>query len=90
MVDELTVPAVTANVAEVKPCGIVTVEGTLAAAEFELDSETVTPPLPAAAVRLTVPVPVWPLTIVPGLIARLLSAAGGGLIVTPNVAFTPE
>ena len=87
---ELTVPAVTVNVAEVEPCGIVTVEGTLAAAVFELESETVTPPLPAAAVRLTVPVPDWPLTMVLGLTDTLLSAAGGGLIVTPNVAFTPE
>ncbi len=52
----LTVPAVTVKVAEVCPCGIVTVAGTLAAVVLELESDTVTPPLPAAAVRLTVPV----------------------------------
>ena len=80
----------TVNVAEVEPCGMLTVEGTLAAAEFELESETVTPPLPAAAVRLTVPVPDWPLTIVLGLTDTLLSAPGSGLMVRPNVALTPE
>ena len=86
---ELTVPAVTVNVAEVDPCGMVTVAGTLAAVEFELESDTVTPPLPAAAVRLTVPVPDWPLTIVLGLTDMLLSAAAGGLIVTANLALAP-
>ncbi len=51
----LTVPAVTENVAEVCPCGTVTVAGTVPAPVLELESDTVTPPLPAAAVRLTVP-----------------------------------
>ena len=83
-------PVVTENVADVEPCGTVTLEGTLAAVVLELESDTATPPVPAAAVRLTVPVPDWPLTIVLGLTETLLSAAGGGVTVTPNVALTPE
>ena len=89
-VEELTVPAVTVNVAEVEPAGTVTLEGTLAAVALELESDTATPPVPAASVRATVPVPVWPLTIVLGLTEMLLSAAAGGLMVTLKVAFTVE
>jgi hypothetical protein len=84
------VPAVTVNVAEVEPCGTVTVERTLAAALLELESKTVTPPAPAAAVRLTVPVPDWPLTSVAGVAEALLRAGAGGLTVRPNVALAPE
>ena len=83
-------PVFTVNVAEVEPCRIVTLDGTLAAVLLELESETATPPVPAAEVRLTVPVPDWPLTIVLGLTETLLSAAGIGLTVTPNVSLTPE
>ena len=83
-------PAVTGKVAEAEPCEIVTVEGTLAALEFELDRATAMPPLPAAAVRLTVPVPDWPLVIEAGLTETLLRVGGGGLIVIPNVALEPE
>jgi hypothetical protein len=78
------------NVADVEPCATVTLEGPLAAVVLELDSPTATPPVPAAAVRLTVPVPVWPLAIVLGLTEMLLRAAAGGLTVTPNVLLTPE
>jgi len=78
------------KVAEEEPCGTVTLAGTLAAVVLELESDTATPPVPATEVRLTVPVPVWPLTIVLGLTDTLLRATGGGLTVTPNVAFTPE
>jgi hypothetical protein len=85
-----TVAVVTVKVAEVVPCGTVTEAGTLAAEVFELESDTTAPPEGAAAVRVTVPVPDWPLTIVPGLTERLLSAAAGGLTVSPNVAVTPE
>ena len=80
----------TVNVAEVAPCGTVTVAGTLAAVAFELESDTATPPLPAASVRVTVPEPDRPLTIVLGLTETPLKPAGGGLTVMPNVAFTPE
>jgi hypothetical protein len=81
---------VTENVADVEPCGTVTLEGTLAAVVLELESATAAPPLPAASVRLTVPVPDWPLTIVLGLTETLLRAAAGGLTVRPNVLLTPE
>lgn len=86
----LTTPAVTVNVVEVEPCGTITLEGTLAAVVLELESETVTPPVPAAEVRVTVPVPDWPLTIVLGLTVIPARAGGGGLMVTPKVVFTPE
>jgi hypothetical protein len=83
-------PAVTVKLADIVPAGIITLEGTVAAAVFELESDTIAPPAPAAAVRLSVPVEVCPLTIVLGLTATLLKAAGGGLMVTPKVTFTPE
>jgi len=76
--------------AEAEPCGTVTLAGTLAAVVLELESDTTTPPDPAAEVRLTVPVPVRPLTIVLGLTETLLKTTGGGLTVTPNVLLTPE
>ena len=41
--------------------------GTLAAVALELEGETNIPPMPAAAVRVTVPVPDWLLAIVLGL-----------------------
>jgi hypothetical protein len=81
---------VTVNVAEVEPAGTVTEDGTLAAVVLELESETEIPPLPAAVVKFTVPVPDWPLTIVLGLTEMLLSAGGTGLTVTPNVTLVPE
>jgi len=64
--------------------------GMLAAVELELESAIVSPPLPAADVRLTVPVPDWPLTILVGLTERVLRVGGGGLIVIAEVALTPE
>jgi hypothetical protein len=67
----------------------VTVAGTLAAA-FGLKSDTTTLPDGAAAVRVTVPVPDCPLTIVLGDTEILLSAAGGGLTVNTNVSLVPE
>jgi len=57
---------------------------------LELVSDTAIPPVPAASVRLTVPVPDCPLTIVLGLTETLLRAAASGLTVATNVAFTPE
>ena len=89
-VELVTLPAVTVNVVEVEPWGTVTLEGTVAAVVLELESDTTTPPVPAADVRLTVPVPDLPLTIVLGLTEILLKAGDGGLTVTPKVAFTPE
>ena len=78
------------NVAEVDPAGTVTLAGTPAAVLLELESVTTTPPVPAAAVRVTVPLPVWPLTMVLGLTETPLNAAGVGVMVTPNVLLTPE
>jgi hypothetical protein len=78
------------NTVDVEPCGTVTVAGTLAAVVLELERDTATPPVPAASVRLTVPVPDRPLTIVLGLTETLLSATGGGLMVIPNVTLAPE
>ena len=86
----LTVLVVTENVAEVEPGGTVIVVGTLAAAALELESDTTAPLVPAGPVRVTVPVPDWPLTIVPGLTEILLKAAGDGLTVRANVLLTPE
>jgi hypothetical protein len=90
MVELVTLPAVTVNVVDVEPWGTVTFEGTVAAVVLELESDTTTPPVPAADVRLTVPVPDFPLTIVLGLTEIPLRAGAGGLTVTPKVAFTPE
>jgi len=80
----------TVKVADVEPCGTVTLAGTLAAEVLELESDTATPPVPATSVRVTVPVPAWPLTIVLGLTETLLRAAGSGVTVRPNVLLTPE
>lgn len=57
---------------------------------LELESDTVTPPVPAADVRVTVPVPDWPLVMIAGLTETPLSAADSGLTVTLKVAFTPR
>jgi hypothetical protein len=78
------------KVPDVLPCGIVMVEGTLAAAVLELESEIRAPPLPAGAVIVTVPVPVWPLAMVLGFTEMLLIAGGGGLMLMPKVLLTPE
>ena len=86
----VTLPALTENVADVEPCGTVTDEGTPAAAALELASETTAPPLPAADVRVTVPVADWPLMIVFELRAILLRAAAGGFTVTPDAILAPE
>lgn len=67
-----------------------TLEGTVTADLFELDRETVIPPVPAAAVRLAVPMPDRPLVMLLGLIEMLLSAGAAGLTVTPKVALAPE
>jgi len=87
-------PAVTVNAADAEPCGIVTVAGTLAAA-LELDSD-MTAPGPAGPVRLTVPAPDPPLTMMFGLTAIPLNTTfadvdgGSGLIVRLAVTLVPE
>ena len=88
-VEVVTLPVVPENVADVEPCGTVTDAGTAATLEFELESDTTTPPEPAAEVRVTVPVPEWLLTTVPGLTETLLSAAGDGSTISPKVSLAP-
>lgn len=80
----------TVKVAEVWPFATVTKAGTVAAEVFEVESDTEMPPLPAAEVRVTVPVAVPPLAMELALTATLLSAGGGGLTVTPYVLMTLE
>lgn len=75
------------KVADFDPCGTVTLAGTMTSG-LELRSETVAPPVPAADVKVTVPVPDWPPVIVLGLTDTLLSAAGTGLIVSAKVLLT--
>ena len=71
--------------------GTVTLAGTVAAEVLELERDTVAPPVGAAAVSVTVPVPVWPLAMVLGLTETALSAAAGGVMVKlADVLLTPE
>jgi hypothetical protein len=58
-----TVPAVAVKDAVVAPWGMLTDAGTVTAALFELESATVTPPLPAGDEIVTLPVSVSPFTI---------------------------
>ena len=85
----MTLPVVTEKFAVVAPDGTMTDVGALAAEEFELDSVTMAPPAGAAPVRLIVPEPDWPLTIVPGETETLLNATAAGFTVNPNVSLTP-
>lgn len=81
---ELTVPAVTAKVAEVWPCDTVTVEGTLASAGEAL-MPIVAPPLKAGEVNDTEQVaPDEGLTVV-GLQVRLLSPGFCRIVTVPPV-----
>ncbi len=87
--DAATVVVVMVKVCEVAPAGTVTLDGTVMDLVLELDSETTTPPAGAADVRVTVPVPVCPPTIVLGVAETLLSAGGVGLTVSAKVLLTP-
>jgi hypothetical protein len=80
----LMFPVVTAKLADVDPCGTVTLAGTLAAPVFELDSDTAML-APAAAVSVTVPVADWPPVTGLGLAEMLLRAVGTGFTVSANV-----
>jgi hypothetical protein len=69
------IPAVIVNVTVFEPAGTVTCAGR-SSNDDELDSATTMPPAGAEPVRVTVPVPVRPLTIVVGL-AETAESAGG-------------
>ena len=61
---------------DVDPAGTTTVSGTVAAAVFELDSDTVMPPLGAGLVRVTVPcAPTPPVTLLDRKLTPLISGA---------------
>jgi hypothetical protein len=87
-----TVLVVTEKAAEVEPAGTVTPGGTVAADVLEFDRATVTPPVPAAAVRVTVPVAEVPPVTEVGLTEMVLRAAvaAAGLTVNVAVLLTPE
>jgi hypothetical protein len=85
----VTVPPVIVKLADVAPAGTVTVEGTAAADVFELTSDTDTPPVPAGAVSVTVPVPEAPLARVVGLTERPDRVTGCGFTVSVNDRSTP-
>jgi hypothetical protein len=56
VVETVTATVVTGNVTLVAPAGIITLEGTVAAAVLPLERETTAPPLGAGALSTTVPV----------------------------------
>ena len=89
-VEAVTLPPFTENVAEVEPCGTVTVEGTGTAVVFELPIDTTAPDEPAEPVSATVTVAVCPLEIVPGATVIPLKPAATGLMVKPNESLTPR
>ena len=74
---EATAVVETANVAEVEPAGTVTLAGTVAAAELELNATTM-PPAGAADVSVAVPVAEFPPTTEVGLTEIEASEAGAG------------
>ena len=82
-------PVPTVKVTDADPAGTVTLEGTVTTLGLELESDTVAPLVPAAPVRVTVPSPDKPLTIVLGLTETPLRAAAAGLTVTPKVILAP-
>jgi hypothetical protein len=86
---ELTDEVVIVNVAEVAPAATVTLAGTVAEALL-LASETTTPPLGAALVRVTVPVDdVPPVTLVGLTASEASAAAAAGVMLRPAVLLEP-
>jgi len=85
-VEAVTALVLTANVAVVAPAGTVTLAGTVAAAVLLLDSDTKAPPLPAAALKATVPVDELPPATLVGLTDTDESAGEAGAAFTPIAA----
>lgn len=75
------------NVADVDPCGTVTVAGTTASRTFELARLITAPPLPAGLARVTVPVVLVGPTTEFGFTEMLLNA---GVTLRFEVRLTPE
>lgn len=91
-VEPETLLVFTLKVAEAAPAGTLTLEGTEATLEFELDNAMTTPAEPAAAVSVTVPFADVPPATELGLREIVLSAvvAGGRFTVSGAVLLTPE
>jgi hypothetical protein len=85
-VDVATAKVVTVNVADVAPCGTVTLAGTVAAAVLLLSSETTAPPDGAALVNVAVPVEELPPPTLAGLTATAERAGEEGAGFTPSAA----
>lgn len=89
-VEVVTLPPLTVKVADVIPCAIATLAGTVTGEPAGLESQTVKPLVPTAgAVDVTVPVAFPPLVIVLGLTEKVLRA-GGGFTVIGKVTLAPE
>ena len=87
--DAATPSVVTVKVVDIVPAVIVTDAGTVAAAVLELLSVTRAPPVGAFAVRVTVPVTLFPPAIVVGFRLSVERAAGTGLTVSAAVLVNP-
>ena len=83
---------VTVNVAMFELAGTVTVAGTVATEEFEVDSNTTVPPDGAGPESVTVPVRLLPPTAVVGATATALTVSDEevpGVMVTGEPSFSP-
>jgi hypothetical protein len=88
-VTEDTAEVVTGKVAEAVPFGTVTLVGTVAADEFELERETTIPPAGAWTFNVTVPVELEPPATLAGF-TDTAESAGAAVTVRTAVFVTPE
>ena len=83
----MTVRVVTVNVALVAPAGMVTLAGIVATAGLSLERETMTPPVRADPLSVTLPVEGDPpLTLVGFSVSEVRVGPGGGCGVTVSEA----
>ena len=86
-VEAVTARVVTVNVALVAPAGMVTLAGTVATAGLSLERETMTPPVRADPLSVTLPVEGDPpLTLVGFSVSDVRVGPGGGCGVTVSEA----
>ena len=86
-VEAVTVRVVTVNVALVAPAGMVTLAGIVATAGLSLERETMTPPVRADALSVTLPVEGDPpLTLVGFSVSEVRVGPDGGCGVTMSEA----